>query len=282
MPLIKKPTKKAFEHNVEAEMHAGKPQDQSLAIAYSIKKKNKKKMANGGLVNFKDEVEADADNASTPEEMRMRKESSGKDIKHPQFNSEGHADADNARDDEEMEMKRKSRGEMSHDVDITVPEEHEADADNQRRKPMAKGGYLTNAKSEGHADIDNAKTDEDEDMMEHFDDGGIAGSLMKLAPMALMALSKGGSIADRIMQKRKMMAEGGEVDLAKNSEEDLNNEDQMSFDAGLKEQYDVDQISPQPMDSNEKGDSRESDAENMHDDDMIEQIRKRLKAKRGE
>lgn len=48
MPLMKRRSKKAFEHNVKAEMHAGKPQDQSLAIAYSIKRKAKK--ASGGTV----------------------------------------------------------------------------------------------------------------------------------------------------------------------------------------------------------------------------------------
>lgn len=50
MPLIKSKSKKAFSHNVEAEMKSGKPQDQSLAIAYSVKRKPKK-MASGGAVN---------------------------------------------------------------------------------------------------------------------------------------------------------------------------------------------------------------------------------------
>lgn len=48
MPLMKSKSKKAFEHNIEAEMHAGKPQDQALAIAYSVKKRAKK--ASGGTV----------------------------------------------------------------------------------------------------------------------------------------------------------------------------------------------------------------------------------------
>lgn len=53
MPLIKKPSKKAFEHNIKAEMHSGKPQDQALAIAYDVKRRNakKKKMAEGGYIN---------------------------------------------------------------------------------------------------------------------------------------------------------------------------------------------------------------------------------------
>lgn len=56
MPLIKSKSKAAFGHNVEAEMDAGKPQKQSLAIAYSMAKRSKKKshdpikMQGGGSV----------------------------------------------------------------------------------------------------------------------------------------------------------------------------------------------------------------------------------------
>lgn len=50
MPLIRGKSKKAFSKNVEAEMHAGKPQKQSLAIAFSVKRKAPKKMAQGGKV----------------------------------------------------------------------------------------------------------------------------------------------------------------------------------------------------------------------------------------
>jgi hypothetical protein len=48
MPLIQKRSKKAFDHNVKAEMDSGKGQPQSLAIAYSVKRKPKK-MASGGM-----------------------------------------------------------------------------------------------------------------------------------------------------------------------------------------------------------------------------------------
>lgn len=48
MPLFNGKSKKSFNKNVEAEMHSGKPQDQSLAIAYSIQRRAKKKMAYGG------------------------------------------------------------------------------------------------------------------------------------------------------------------------------------------------------------------------------------------
>lgn len=90
-----------------------------------------------------------------------------------------------------------------------------------------------------------------------------------------------GSIADAIMAKRKrmrMMADGGEVSLEDNSREHLNYEDQMSYRAGMKEQYDLDQIGPQPMDSNEHGDEREDEEENKHD--MVSAIRRKMRAKR--
>lgn len=42
MPLIKSKSKEAFKKNVKAEMKAGKPKKQALAIAYSIKRRAKK------------------------------------------------------------------------------------------------------------------------------------------------------------------------------------------------------------------------------------------------
>lgn len=42
MPLERGKSKKAFSHNVKAEMKAGKPQKQAVAIAYSEKRRAKK------------------------------------------------------------------------------------------------------------------------------------------------------------------------------------------------------------------------------------------------
>jgi len=39
MPLVKSASKTAFRKNLKAEMAAGKPKKQSLAIAYSVKRK---------------------------------------------------------------------------------------------------------------------------------------------------------------------------------------------------------------------------------------------------
>jgi hypothetical protein len=56
MPLIKGKSPESFSKNVSTEMHAGKPQKQSLAIAYAMKRKAKK-MAMGGEIH-KDEMES--------------------------------------------------------------------------------------------------------------------------------------------------------------------------------------------------------------------------------
>ena len=41
MPLIKSSSKKAFQENIRREMKAGKSRKQAVAIAYSVKRKNK-------------------------------------------------------------------------------------------------------------------------------------------------------------------------------------------------------------------------------------------------
>ncbi len=83
------------------------------------------------------------------------------------------------------------------------------------------------------------------------------------------------SIVDAIMRKRKF-AEGGMVDLEDNSEEEPNQFDGMNADAAEEDQYDLDQLSAQPEDSNEQGDDIEAD---VHD--LVSQIRAKLKAKQG-
>jgi len=43
MPLKKSPSKEAFRKNVKAEIDAGKPTKQAVAIAYSVKRESAKK-----------------------------------------------------------------------------------------------------------------------------------------------------------------------------------------------------------------------------------------------
>lgn len=54
MPLSSGKSEKAFKHNIKTEYEAGKPLKQSLAIAYSMKKKSKK-MTEGGMAAMKGE-----------------------------------------------------------------------------------------------------------------------------------------------------------------------------------------------------------------------------------
>lgn len=49
MPLSHSKSPKAFKNNLKAELHAGKPKGQALAIAYSVQRRSKK-MAHGGIV----------------------------------------------------------------------------------------------------------------------------------------------------------------------------------------------------------------------------------------
>lgn len=43
MPLEKSSGRKAFLHNLKAELRAGKPQKQAAAIAYNVKRESQKK-----------------------------------------------------------------------------------------------------------------------------------------------------------------------------------------------------------------------------------------------
>ena len=43
MPLVKSASKKAMSENIRREMHAGKPQKQAVAIAFSVKRQAAKR-----------------------------------------------------------------------------------------------------------------------------------------------------------------------------------------------------------------------------------------------
>ncbi len=146
-----------------------------------------------------------------------------------------------------------------------------------KKKKMAMGGMATNT-NEPKMPNDESDTSMrpaiDQYMGSKMAEGGEVG------PADLMSDDeRSSSIAEAIMRKRKMMADGGMVDLDANSEEHSNEYDDLNEDAANEPQSDDSQISAQPEDSNEKGDSREDDSENKRD--MISAIRAKLKAKRG-
>jgi len=70
MPLTKSKSKEAFSKNVAAEMHAGKPQKQAVAIAYAVKRSAKKE---GGKIGLWDNIHAKQERIKHGSGEKMRK-----------------------------------------------------------------------------------------------------------------------------------------------------------------------------------------------------------------
>ena len=81
------------------------------------------------------------------------------------------------------------------------------------------------------------------------------------------AMYEGGQVED---------SDDGEADLDMNAMEQPNSYYSRNEDAALRENYDEGMHSAhEPMDSNEHGDPRETDAENVHDEDLVSAIRRK-------
>lgn len=250
MPLIQSKSKKALQKNIETEMDANtSPENraQNLAIAYSIKRKNSKKMAKGGPVSAQNESRPMPDqtfnDAADARRSSAKKKLSGDSVsnrlsdqltskKSPSteidedFSTEDKATANNAGTSEEMNMHQESSNDP-----LGVNAEH--GEDDEDALLMAQGGEVE----------------------DHYE-----------------------SIADAILSKKrkvKQMSDGGQVDLEANSRESNNVEDDLSFNALLKEQYDDSQLSRQPMNSNEH--SPEHDEVDVNDRSLVGQIRRKIK-----
>lgn len=279
MPLMKSGSKKAFSHNVSAEMHAGKPQDQSLAIAYSVQRKNKKKkkMAEGG--------EAKADDKEFAVEPVT------------EFKSDEHKMTVEPVSDEEMKEIMKPKKKYAYGgaaEDTNEPAVPRPKSDDKR---FPEDEYMSEKWSKGSPPAskpDDSRPPEDEYMADHFADGGdvdehysnIADAILARKRKAKEMLSEAQD-ANREARNSgylkesedKSYAEGGEVDLSENADEEPNNEDQMSYEALKKENYSetagLDEIHS-PMDSGQHGDDIDHD-----EHDMVESIRRKMRAKRG-
>lgn len=129
-----------------------------------------------------------------------------------------------------------------------------------------------------HLEDDNDEMGEKDAMDDHMEmlaEGGMA----EADSIDEEELEHASSLAAAIMAKRKF-AKGGEVDLDMNAEEEPNNEDDMSFEALKKENYDeADALdaADQPDDSNEH--SPEHDEEDVDDKNMVSAIRRKMKHK---
>lgn len=339
MPLVQGKSKKAFSENVSREMEAGKPQKQSLAIAYNIKRQNsRKKMAAGGEVISAKTEKRPGTQEEFADAMDVSQNSANAGYRKP-------ADWISAEDTPENEVGATRTGKAVTDTSSQhnngrapyaqggiarqpnpavrdtgmdlMERDDEADMldsimPNGNRMEQPKGAYDESQPpiTSGDPDETHPHTGEtQEDMMrrhamemEHFMRGGEVGN-PKLQQSHLEP-DEGDNLVQEIMKGRQHKAAGGKVrsdqgigegdsmfdfphndgavDLEGNSKEDRNNEDQMSYRAAGKEQYNLRQLSKQPKGSNEKGDMREEDSENVNDEDDVAQIRRKMKKKKAE
>lgn len=73
MPLIKSKSDKAFQKNIKAEIAAGKPQKQAVAIAYSVKRSAAEKHKDGGKPGLYANIHAKRERIAAGSGERMRK-----------------------------------------------------------------------------------------------------------------------------------------------------------------------------------------------------------------
>lgn len=252
MPLIKSGSKKSVGKNIKTEMEHGKPQKQAIAIALSVQRKNKqKKMAQGGVLSAKDEKRPmpeneynDSKENSRAHSSKMEQLSAANEVRpsHDQeFNDKKSASKVHLRQDGPQ------AGNWKNDFMRGIDD---ADTPEEFMMMMSRGGHIPSPDMESMHDIDLPVIDEDDHDM----------------------------IAE--LMYRRHMADGGEVDLDLNAEEQPNFYYKRNEDEVLKENYDEDMDDmSQPEDSNEHADERESDEENEHDD--VENIRRRMKSRKA-
>lgn len=292
MPLKQSGSKKAFESNVKTEMNANPGKDKmksNLAIAYAVQKKNKKK-SKGGLVRAGSErPTADMDQYAEGGLVRAGSEMPTADS--GQEHVCGTMCSDNAHYDKGGNVVRAGSERPTADsyqkgqsmVSPTMggstvragsqrPTADMYEKDNAPKRTPSPVMAPTRAGSK-RPTADNDEYGQTEMLayggdVEGEDTARHMGSLAE-------------AIADRL--HRKMMAMGGEAHddgLNENSEEKGNYEDDLSYEALGKEQYDDDQLSDQPEDSNEIGDDYdERDESDKDDGSIISKIRSRSKKK---
>ncbi len=228
-------------------MESGKPKKQALAIAYSVKRRSKK-MAKGGQVTAKDEKRPMPDDTSNSD---------------PHVSAKGQRGPSMVKNDSREQI-GPSKSKPSSSIEVDARKEKMSGIDDARTseemRMMRPSSDPMHINSDHDEDIADARLAHGGEIEDHYE-----------------------SIADAILAKKrkaKMMAEGGQVDLSRNADEDLNFEDQQSFKAGRKENYSESEGLEQldsPMDSNEH--SPEHEEMDIHDKDIVESIRRKKRAK---
>lgn len=297
---MKSGSKKALQENIKTEMDANPgpaKRAQNLAIAFSVqrKAKGKKKMAYGGEAVRKDGNPGIPARKSDDSRLPMdeilsqnahvggpapKRKPDDKRLPEDEYMSGHFADGGEIPDSESTE----GRGLASIRKGMNKGRD-----ENPAPKPSptpsyayAQGGGVDDEESIGKK-IGYPGMAKGGDVEEHYE--SIADAILAKKQKSKKMMAEGGSvredesISDGIMRRRKEQYEpsqDGMVDLEQNSEEMPNQYDEVDGKAAHEEQYDDSQLSKQPMDSNEHGDSIDSD-----EHDMLDSIRKKIKAKRG-
>lgn len=354
MPLMHSRSKKAFSKNVATEMKAGKPQDQALAIAYSVKRKKKKKMADGGKVEQENPHEATvradggygkvtvldakggrvhrmADGGSVSastehrpdpdeemnDEAMVHRNDGKKALKDDQWTDnptvrqagkisttklsrprmvETNAFSVDLRDQDEDAERRDAPASPKEQPRATYneegPDRQGPSVPSLKMKRMAKGGHVDMEIGEGpeyDADMHPAHLEDDDDHermpVDEYMSGEMAGRYARggeVSPEEEEEMEHDADVASAIMARRRHMAmggyaDGGEVDIEENAQEEPNDYYSRN-EAALKENYDEDfEDMSQPEDSNEHDDMREEEEENDHDQDIVSAIMRKMK-----
>lgn len=238
--------------------------DKSLAMALDMSRRNKKKMAKGGAVSAKTESRPMLSEKTNDSKMVAQNDSR-------KVNSEsGWTDKPTITQAQKPSLTKLSRPglvsssvikpRLSSDVREEMLRQHE-----EHLMRMAEGGEI--------------EPSVDEDMSEHKN------QMLEISRPEMeedkhrdeeLPSEDHDSIASAIMSKRKRMAEGGQVDIDHNNQEEPNSLYEMNEDAALKENLDSDMMSvSQPENSNEHGDEIESDIR-----DMVSKIRSKMNMQR--
>jgi rubrerythrin len=215
MPLIKGKSKKSFEKNVATEVESGKPLKQSLAIAYDVQRKAKKKA----------KKENPAENASTPafREYAEKKMAEGGSIN----------DSDAAMQKAAMDAQNRA-GMMGSQNMIGNPALKSAmDAQNQ---PSGMKGSQQDMAGYAHGGHVCSKCGHEEMGEADLESGSMAQKILGRKKFA-----KGGAVEDDMVDLEANNMEGPGID--------------QSYNVNAKEyhKYDLKQLKAQPTNSNLKG-----------------------------
>ena len=221
MPLQKGKSKEAFSSNVKELMDSGKPQKQSLAIAYSMKQRNRKKMSTGGLADSKEDLEGSGDMQPDASSLDGDKDLSATE-------SEAMASRVRTEDDDQWQQDPK--------------EDHDIRENNERVNSFSNGGKIPDVREvEGERRMLNTSRDKQPAELSGSDFNRGQGSEGR-QPMDPLGVATPGQIVDIIMGARKAakFAKGGQVYEAGDAASITEPEDAWSGhgqDGNLKENY---------------------------------------------